>query len=65
MGVPGYSCAIAVFGFFAAGAWWHIVVSIPWSNPSGLADILLQFFFDASPASNCHTRRTPRPEVIK
>ena len=45
MDVPDYSCAIVVFGFFAAGAWWHIVVSIPWLNPFGLVEILLQFFF--------------------
>jgi hypothetical protein len=41
MGVLDYSCAIAAFGFCAAGAWSHIVENTPWWNPSGLADILL------------------------
>jgi hypothetical protein len=41
MAAPDYSCAIGVCGFYAAGAWSHIVVSIPWWNRSGLADILL------------------------
>jgi hypothetical protein len=45
MAAPDYSCAIVVCGFYAAGVWWPIVEIIPWLNPSGSADILLQFFF--------------------
>jgi hypothetical protein len=63
-----YSSASAACGFCAAGVWWHIVESIPWLNPSGLADIVLQFLqfiFCCVAGSKLPYRRAPHPEAIK